>query len=87
MRRQKGCLFAANYLKGAVHEGLVQVDDDTVPAVVCYTDLWQQELGWWLRGHKEERRENNKTLVIKSWELLKKEVVQNTPAEGAMMAQ
>lgn len=52
---KKGCLFAANYLKGAVHQGLVQVDDDTVPAVVCYTDLWQQELGWWLSRQREQR--------------------------------
>lgn len=52
-RDEKRGLAAENYLKGAVHEGLVQVDDDTVPAVVCYTDLWQQELGWWLRRQKE----------------------------------
>lgn len=53
---REGCLLAANYLKGAVHEGLVQVDDDTVPAVVCYTDLWQEELGWWLRRQKENKK-------------------------------
>lgn len=52
---REGCLFVANYLKGAVHQGLVQVDDDTVPAIVCYTDLWQEELGWWLRRQKENR--------------------------------
>lgn len=65
---REGCLFAANYLKGAVHQGLVQVYDDTVPAVVCYTDLWQEELGWWLRRQKENGAK--KTLVIKSGDLL-----------------
>lgn len=33
------------YLEGAVYEGFVQVDHHTVPAVVSYTDLRQEELG------------------------------------------
>lgn len=37
------------YLEGAVYEGFVQVDHHAVLAVVCYTDLWQEELGWWLQ--------------------------------------
>lgn len=41
-----------NYLKGAVHESFVQVDDDTVLAVVCYADFWQEELGWWLQRQR-----------------------------------
>lgn len=41
-----------NYLKGAVHESFVQVDDDTVLAIVCYADFWQEELGWWLQRQR-----------------------------------
>lgn len=33
------------YLEGAVYEGFVQVNHHTVLAVVCYTDLRQEELG------------------------------------------
>lgn len=50
-----------NYLKGAVHKSFVQVDDDTVLAVVCYADLWQEELGWWLQRQRA---------LLKSWDLL-----------------
>ena len=61
MKKEYECLFASvcarvlvsgsvvNYLEGAVYEGFVQVDHHTVLAVVCYTDLWQEELGWWLQ--------------------------------------
>lgn len=37
------------YLEGAVYEGFVQVDNHTVLAVVCYTDLRQEEFGWRLQ--------------------------------------
>lgn len=37
------------YLKGAVHQGFVQVDHHAALAAVCDVDLGQQELGWWLR--------------------------------------
>lgn len=50
-----------NYLKGAVHESFVQVDDDTVLAVVCYADFWQEELGWWLQRQRA---------LLKNWDLL-----------------
>lgn len=39
----------ANYLEGAVYEGFVQVDHHTVLAIVWYTDLWQEGLGWRLQ--------------------------------------
>lgn len=48
-----GCVLqrgsVVNYLEGAVYKGFVQVDHDTVLAVVLYADLWQEELGWWLQ--------------------------------------
>lgn len=40
------------YLKGAVHQGFVQVDHHAALAAVCDVDLRQQELGWWLRRAK-----------------------------------
>lgn len=54
-------MLAARYLEGAVHEGLVQVDDHTVLAVVRYADLGQQELGWRLRRQKEQKTEKRHT--------------------------
>lgn len=50
-----------NYLKGAVHESFIQVDDDTVLAVVCYADFRQEELGWWLQRQRA---------LLKGWDLL-----------------
>lgn len=38
-----------NYLEGAVYKSFIQVNHDTVLAVVRYADLWQEELGWWLQ--------------------------------------
>lgn len=52
---------SVNYLKGAVHESFVQVDDDTVLAVVRYADFRQEELGWWLQRQRA---------LLKSWDLL-----------------
>lgn len=58
-------------LERAVDEGFVQVNHHTIPAVVCYTDLWQKELGWrlgrtaillWRRGQSEG-------LVVGGWGL------------------
>ena len=43
------CVGVVNYLEGAVYEGFIQVDYHTVLAVVIYTDLWQEELGWRLQ--------------------------------------
>lgn len=40
------------YLKGAVHQGFVQVDHHAALAAVCDVGLGQQELGWWLRRAK-----------------------------------
>lgn len=40
------------YLKGAVHQGFVQVDHHAALAAVCDVDLGQQEIGWWLRRAK-----------------------------------
>lgn len=37
------------YLEGAVYKGFVQVDHHTVLAIVYYTDLRQEELGWRLQ--------------------------------------
>lgn len=43
------CYRDVKYLEGAVYKGFVQVDHHTVLAVVHYTDLRQEELGWWLQ--------------------------------------
>lgn len=37
------------YLEGAVYKGFVQIDHYAVLAIVCYADLWQEELGWRLQ--------------------------------------
>lgn len=34
------------YLEGAVHKGLVQINDHTVLAVVINADLRQEVFGW-----------------------------------------
>lgn len=39
------CVFK-KYLEGAVHEGLVQVNDHTVLAIIINADLRQEVFGW-----------------------------------------
>lgn len=65
------------YLEGAVHEGFVQVDHHAVLAVVCYTDLWQEELGWWLQ------RQHTSFMKAVQW---REHTHTHTLTEGVMMS-